>query len=352
MSDKKIKILKISIIVFCVSVFILLITNESYALFNKNVKTGVNLKITTLDKMPNKYATDTIKATLGKTGGVIGVTNVSEPTTIESSNIREYRYSGLDVNNYIYFNCQDGTTYETSSSNCEIWRIVGVFKDEEGIEHLKIVKNDVLSETKKWKSSSPYSNDWTSSTINSYLNTTYYNTLSTSSKNIIEETKYYLGTIKQADDDGYGDNTKTSYTHEKEIGLCRDNTGFNAEAAGCRVWSDNKATWIGNIALLYPSDYGFSASSNYWNSILWNLNDTEMASSWLRMNANHSNSIEWLLSPSATASYYGTCWSGSNVGYTGISVSNFSVRPCLYLKSNLKITNGKGELNEPYYVEI
>ena len=149
MSDKKIKILKISIIVFCVSVFILLITNESYALFNKNVKTGVNLKITTLDKMPSKYATDTIKskvvayadASKSDFGGGLVAVNTNGTLyneTAGNQTIREYRYSGLNVDNYIYYNCKDNNVQ--NSTNCEVWRIIGIFKDADGNEHLKIVK--------------------------------------------------------------------------------------------------------------------------------------------------------------------------------------------------------------------
>ena len=44
--------------------------------------------------------------------------------------IREYRYVGPKVNNYIYFNCQDGK--EQNGDNCEVWRILGIFKDESG----------------------------------------------------------------------------------------------------------------------------------------------------------------------------------------------------------------------------
>ena len=117
--ERKRRICKIIVLVLgilSINNIILTIRNYSYAYFEKNVKTGVKLKITTLDKMPSKYAVDTIKATLGSTGGAIGVTNDSEPVTNESDNIREYRYSGLDVNNYIYFNCKDETTYQNAIS--------------------------------------------------------------------------------------------------------------------------------------------------------------------------------------------------------------------------------------------
>ena len=86
--------------------------------------------------------TTKLKNTLGQSNGVIGVTTSNTKKTTESSDIREYRYSGSSVNNYIYFNCTSSTQ---SSSNCETWRIIGVFKDENDEEEIKIVRNEVLN---------------------------------------------------------------------------------------------------------------------------------------------------------------------------------------------------------------
>ena len=99
-----------------------------------------------LDK--GELAINVIKATIGKEGGIIGVKedasgNVTKEIT-DTGDLRECRYSGTGVNNYVYFNCQEGKPQ--NADNCEKWRIVGVFEDENGEEHLKIVKNEVLKE--------------------------------------------------------------------------------------------------------------------------------------------------------------------------------------------------------------
>ena len=351
--ERKRRICKMIVLVLgilSINNIILTIRNYSYAYFEKNVKTGVKLKITTLDEMPSKgeIATTVIKNTLGTNGGVIGVTNSNAEVKTVSSNIREYRYSGLDVNNYIYFGCSKGTTYKNASSNCEKWRIIGVFKNENGIENLKIVKNTVYG-FESWDNTEPYSNDWASSEINNHFNN-YYNGLSTNAKDMVETIKYYLGTV------GYGpsgDNTKTAYAHEREIANCVNNTGSSATATGCRVWSGNKATWMGNIALLYPSDYGFSASSSYWNTALYSYDAEAKDTSWLQQSYHPSGIYEFLLSPPSNDSTQIIRWDGTGALISDRTYNSYGgVRPCLYLKSEVLITNGDGSESQPYFLKL
>ena len=51
----------------------------------------------------------------------------------------KYYFSGINVNNYIWFNCNEG--YESGESNCEKWRIISIEKDG----GVKIIKDTVLS---------------------------------------------------------------------------------------------------------------------------------------------------------------------------------------------------------------
>ena len=155
--------------------------------------------------------------------------------------IREYRYIGEEVKNYIYFNCQDGK--EQNGDNCEVWRIIGVFKDEAGEEHLKIVKNNVLTgdmfpttfivngTTYKiqstssgnyayWNNDGKYNNNWPIAGIQYWLNAGsaketktasdgYMSYLSKNAKSMIEKTKYYLGNVNSNKD------TLLNYSYER-----------------------------------------------------------------------------------------------------------------------------------------
>ena len=196
----------------------------------------------------------------------------------------------------------------------------------------------------------------------------YMSYLSQSAKTMIEDAKYYLGMVTfqyiNAINFGIIDNSKDAYMNERTVNGCVDNKG-PIENKGenlkfenpqnCRVWSNNFATWSGNIALLYSSDYGYSANSKYWNTKLDypTFNETASDSSWLQKGANHE-STEWLLSATTFSTIRVARWSDSFIGSYNVD-DDFdlnTIRPCLYLKSNVKITNGTGEESNPYKLSI
>ncbi len=373
--ERKRRICKVIVLVLgilSINNIILTIRNYSYAYFHKTVKSDIKLKITTLDEMPVKgeIATKVIKDTLGATGGIIGVTKSNSKVITESSNIREYRYSGPDINNYVYFNCEDGKRQNADS--CDVWRIIGVFKDEEGYEHLKIVKNEILSgifpETFEVNStiykigSGNYAywnyitgtdsdkNNWATGGLQYWLNAGsnketksaidgYMSYLSKNAKTMIAEAKYYLGNVVSETD-----TTINSYIHE------RGNKSCNDSCSGGDVWMGNSATWNGKISLLYPSDYGYSLSNSYWNTYMQGYKDGS-TTSWLHNNANH-NSDEWLLSPYYWSSYSVLSWASSSSVNISYNYWGRAVRPCLYLKSEVKIIEGDGTSESPYALEI
>ncbi len=339
-------------------------------------------------EIKSEIGTDVVKDTIGQAGGVIGVKSDNTPTTSKDDEVREYRYSGNDgIKNYIYFNCSDNTTYETASSNCEIWRIIGVFKDESGEEHLKIVNNKVLTRDMfpatfsasgteyniqytsgnyaYWnkKTSGTYNNDWATAGLQYWLNAGidkytkqpsdgYMSYLSKNAKDMIKDTKYYLGTVTYDPESYTGiiDNPKEAYANERDVASCVENTGKSESENGCKVWKENQATWEGKIALMYPSDYGFSVSSenDNWDKQLKDFSSIKSAS-W--MNSMPSN-YGWLLSPSSHDSTDVANWDTTeSVSSLNVS-SNIAVRPSVNLISDIKITDGDGSLNTPYYPEI
>ncbi len=331
----------------------------------------------------------------GFNGGLVGI-NTDGNLYHEGNNeeIREYRYSGLDVNNYITF-------------NDEMWRIVGVFKDEKG-EHLRIVRNSVLTKDMfpdtytingityniksttdgdyaYWnkKADGTGNNDWTTAGLQYWLNTKqdetvekpnngYLSYLKDGVEDLIDTTKYYLGTVTYEYVDsgnlGIKDTPKEAYANERKV-ECANGVGpteNNSQTAvegntGCRVWAENKATWEGKVGFLYPSDYGFSTESTHWGTMMkfsvFNSTGTNKSSdtSWLHKQANKKNN-EWLVSPSS----YGTNTVAvlANTGEVshykeGYVYSQYGrgVRPVLNLKSEVKITGGDGTQANPYTLE-
>ena len=84
-----------------------------------------------------------------------------------------YVYKGVSPNNYLLF-------------NNELWRIMSFEKDGT----VKIIKNEVLL-NKAFDENNK--NDWTSSSLNSYLNNDYYNSLSKEAQKLIVPHYFNIG---------------------------------------------------------------------------------------------------------------------------------------------------------------
>ena len=255
--------------------------------------------------LPSKLAVQVItdKNTSGNSEGLF---------TDDFGNIR---YRGASPKNYVTF-------------NNEVWRIIGVFNGkaklirEEGINN---TEDASYPNTFLWDKNGK--NDWSTASAQIYLNTTYYNSLDSASKNMIVEEKYNLGGIITTDID-----KKVTYELER----------------GTIVYTGRPTEWTGRIGLMYTSDYGYAASEdctqtlyNYDNIICKN-ND------WLYKSAYY----QWTMTPHsntsstvARVSYSGDAY-GNRAGYAWPSL-----RPALYLNSSVQITAGDGTVASPYLLQ-
>ena len=354
-----------------------ILSTEEFGKIFGSIKVNVTGDFT--EKELPKSAADTIKENIVPhavssasdfTGGLVGInTNGTLYNETTSEEVREYRYSGADVDNYIYYNCPDtagGKTYGDLdydyANNCETWRIVGIF-EENGEEFLKIMNNNTLTDiptnyvidgttyTVGYNGTHAYwnrpdtlkstnYNDWTRAGLQYYLNTEedesatpvagYLSKLSTNAKNVLRETTYYLGNVAYG---GSGDTTISAYANERNA---------------TKIWSENQPTWNGKVGLLYPSDYGYSANPDNWSNT--QLYYYDGATTWMMQNANH-NDHEWLLSPSSGSANHALYWySAGYVYFTDIVNGSTGVREVLNLKSSVKVLKGEGDVNSPYVV--
>lgn len=251
---------------------------------------------------------------------------------------KDYRYIGPKPNNYIFFNC----TNENDTSTCETWRIVGVFEveDENGNkeERIKIAHDTTIG---KIPFDENNKNNYAESTIKDYLNNgEYYNSIEEKYKNMIATTKYYLGGT-----DLYNINADDYYSIERNS-------------------TNGYGSWVGNIGLLYPSDFAY-----IYGHGVESCNDliecTKAESNWMVNNSDfyydgtYGNDSPFLLvtrliTPLANYSiYYIRCGGAISGGYNGpgqygvLSFENF-IKPTLYLKNNIYINSGEGTLESPY----
>ena len=226
------------------------------------------------------------------------------------------RYYGADPNNYVWF-------------NNELWRIIGVFKDiDDGNGNketrIKIARSESIGNY-AWDSN--HTNEWSTATLQTYLNGNYLNSLTSEAQAMVGNVKWNLGGSSTYQ----GLYANDYYTFER----------------GTTVYSGRSTEWLGKIALMYVSDYMYagdlskcSKDGYNWNTDQTNCRDT----SWLR----NTSTAQWTLTPDS---------SGSNIsfyveasGYVNHLSLVFSCasHPVLYLASTVEITGGEGTSENPF----
>ncbi len=224
-----------------------------------------------------------------------------------------YRFSGANPNNYI---CIASTASPCPTNN--LYRIIGVIDGR-----VKVIKYTSLGNM-QWNNFA--SSSWANSSLITYLNSTYLNTLGTT-KDLIEENSWYVLGLSLSDGSG-----RVQNAYNKEVG-------------------PNKPTQnavVKKIGLMYASDYGYATTSNYWTSNLASYSSTVIKNNnWL----DNFNENMWILPPvidaSNTLAYY--LKADGAVGYSSVMTS-YAIRPTFYLKSSVKKQSGSGTYSDPYRI--
>ena len=307
---------------------------EKEALVGQKIFLALKINgIQNVNKIPTGADT-LIKLTDNKdSSGLYTITHPADSTLQIGTNedITEYRYRGASPKNYVTF-------------NNEVWRIIGVFKTDDGtgkIENrIKIIRNESIGD-KYWNktevaSTSSY-NNWAGATLKTELNETYLNSLTSEARSMIGNAKYYLGGYSTSDIQ-----KDIMYQYERKIQNITSNEFY---------YGTNPNSWAGKLGLMYVSDYGYATSDECTKSLNEYNNITCKTNNWL------FNSVgQWLLSHDT--SNFGTVFifgSDGNVYNNSGSrtwFNSLAVRPTLYLKNDVKITGGSGTSANPYTLGI
>ncbi len=243
------------------------------------------------------------------------------------NNKKEYRYIGENPNNYITF-------------NDETYRIIGVFstEDKDGAieDRIKIIKDEPISPnpedpTKILEWSKDNSNNWITSNLRESINSnTFYDLLQEKSKKQIAEAKWYLGNI-----DVNTISSEDAYNKEREV---EDES------------NKEDKVWIGNIGLMYPSDFGYTYSHDVDNTCFTNLNNCmngDPKKSWMYKNIN-----EWTIASlkDNTEKAFVISDNGS-LNNESTNINTYSYRPVTYLKHDINFKQGTGTKEDPYILE-
>ena len=278
------------------------------------------------------------------------------------------RYYGASPNNYIYFNCDS-----YPSTNCELWRIIGVFDGK-----IKLMRNSSIG-SYSWDTSASTVNsgsgvnEWSQADLMKLLNpghesesvggSLYYNSKSgtcynrnnnattscdftstgiknDTTRNMIVETTWNLGGWNSS-------NIYSNVMYEKERGT----TVISNPSDGIT----RTTTWTGKIVLPYLSDYGYATDLSKCSQTLKNYNSSTdsyacRSNDWMYpIITNSGIKYGWLLTNYLGYAYRvfhvyssGSATGDFNVYYTGV------VAPVLYLSADQDIVSGDGSQSNPY----
>ena len=272
------------------------------------------------------------------------------------------RYYGASPNNYIYFNCSDYSNQ--SSTTCETWRIIGVFDGK-----LKLIRGSQIG-TYSWDNKNTSTgaedndgkNDWTDARLMKLLNpgyetettggSLYYNSGSgncyAGQNNATKACDFTVTGIK---------NNKTrSLISEETYSLLGwdssevySNQMYEYEKSTGSVYTGRPTSWIGKIALAYPSDYGYAADLGKCTKTLFYYSDSTCTSNnWMWSIMTSSN---WLLTPFSGDPVI--VWNIRPTGYV-YHYDNYpyvasGVTPVLYLNPEIGV-KGTGSSSAPYQI--
>ena len=262
------------------------------------------------------------------TNGLFAIDDQGELTTSDSP--REYRYIGANPDNYIEF-------------NNELWRIIGIFDGQ-----LKIIRNESLGNM-QWDDEDEQNpngeNDWSKSSLQTYLNNDYYGTIDSNDQAKIDSTYVW----KLGGSSTYNDVTAQMF-YERE--------------RGTEVYEGRPTEWTGSIGLMYPSDYGFATSggsttnrSSCLAKELWNWDSSDVSdcrnNSWLYDDIQEQWFVVSIAADFGQMSYSDNVFfidASGLVGPTSGLVA-YSVRPTLYLLPTVEIVSGTGTSTDPFQLK-
>ena len=224
-----------------------------------------------------------------------------------------YRYAGADVKNYICLGSSEATCPDDN-----LYRIIGVFGDDNhgvsGQQLVKVIKNTSYG-IYEWSTSN--SSDWATASLKITLNSTFITEKLSGFEDKIAEVTWRVS--------GYSTSAATAKTvYTGEI-------------------TNATKTYTAKIGLIYPSDYGYATTPDYWTTNVYDYNTAASSKDWLFL-----GSYEWLLSPGSGD--FNGAW---NVNSSGRAYNNggvvyaSAVRPSFYLLSSVKYVSGSGTSSLP-----
>lgn len=263
--------------------------------------------------------------------------------SLMDDNYGNIRYYGSSPNNYVYFNCDDYSNQ--SSSTCEVWRIIGLFNDQNEPSLIKIVRNDSIGNF-PWD---PYNNfnGWNDAGMRFILNNysmegvqgggLYWNRRSGTCLNGDSGTCDFTTTGLK------NDATRNAiYNAKWQVSAFSETLFYSNEAYENEMGLGTEVEDY--IGLISTSDYGFAADFRTCSSQIFDY-DICSEVNWLL-----NGEDQWTIIPMDNENTYSVYNSGM---LSTLNVSNVAaIRPTLYLNFNVIKKDGTGTSSDPYQLRV
>ncbi len=374
--------------------------NEEWApliidLSKSKTKCSLYFKEKTSINICNKYGNDSALCYISKLGDSDYINMAYDHASANGVLDNNLRYIGASPNNYIDIGDRDG------DGNPILWRIIGIMNnitsldDEEKQESLiKIMRADIIGGY-SWDSSITDINggfginEWSESDIMKLLNpkvlytdnpkiggSLYWNKssgncysdsnevskkcdftssgISEEAKNKIAKVRWNIGTISE-NYDANKITAKYMYIAERSNHngkeLC-ENTNGNF----CNDKVSRTTTWDGYVGLIYPSDFGYAVGDSIRKiclekSMYLFRNEDCGGHVWFKTNSGYL----WTMTPVTNLTVAHRSFNYNSTGGYVTSDNLYrpnGVKPTVYLKSNVKITGGTGEIGSPFIATL
>lgn len=222
----------------------------------------------------------------------------------------DYRYIGNVPNNYI--------TY-----NEELWRVIGVFEDENGVKRAKVIRDTSIGQN-AFGNTSNFASSTIKMELERHLNDEAYEQ--------IDKVNFYVGPssvpILSAD---------TYYANERSKTISNGNSSY---------------VYNGKVGLLYVSDYYYTYGLGINDACFKNSNSCTSGNPEALLNSSwmYKNIDMWTMNTYTTSNqpvYYVTSSYGLSLAGTP---SSYETLPVAYLNSDIIHSDGDGTQENPYVI--
>ena len=272
-----------------------------------------------------------------------------------------YRYAGASeaVNNYVCF----GSTQSPCPAD-NLYRIIGVFGDK-----VKLIKSDYAT-TALLGADGDYSKMYTANNYdnsnfkgNNLANIAAYNwnksnqnTWSLSNLNKTNLNKNFITNIGADWAAKIAETTwKVGGNTWANIGTQPAKTAYQNEIVSpvTTNTTDNATDYSAKVGLMYVSDYMYAAPQDKWTLVGYNSDASKDYRAATSVNWMYMGLYEWTLSRNADDSSYAFDVTGTGyVGYNGVCINAYGVRPVFNLSSSVKFSSGDGTSSNPIRLEL